>query len=223
MQGRGRFDNRQQELASISRSLKGLAKELSVPILVLSQLSRAPGSALRSPAAALGPARVGRPRAGRRRRDDDLPRRASTRRTTRTCRTSPRSSSPSSATGRSARRNLAFLNAVHAVREHRAGHVVNCDRDCRPTFARVDLDALSRNFRTLAGFVAGGRPASASMRPAAAGSPGPASSAWSRPTPTGTAPCPSASRSKPPARRCSPAPTSPRACSCARAASPSRS
>src|SRR5512134_732811 len=42
MQGRGRFDNRQQELASISRSLKGLAKELNVPIVVLSQLSRAP-------------------------------------------------------------------------------------------------------------------------------------------------------------------------------------
>src|SRR5512134_2698057 len=42
MQGRGRFDNRQQELASISRSLKGLAKELQVPVVVLSQLSRAP-------------------------------------------------------------------------------------------------------------------------------------------------------------------------------------
>ena len=42
MQGRGRFDNRQQELASISRSLKGLAKELHVPIVALSQLSRAP-------------------------------------------------------------------------------------------------------------------------------------------------------------------------------------
>jgi replicative DNA helicase len=42
MQGRGRFDNRQQELASISRSMKGLAKELHVPIVVLSQLSRAP-------------------------------------------------------------------------------------------------------------------------------------------------------------------------------------
>jgi replicative DNA helicase len=42
MQGRGRFDNRQQELASISRSIKGLAKELHVPIVALSQLSRAP-------------------------------------------------------------------------------------------------------------------------------------------------------------------------------------
>jgi replicative DNA helicase len=42
MQGRGRFENRTLELASISRSLKGLAKELSVPIVVLSQLSRAP-------------------------------------------------------------------------------------------------------------------------------------------------------------------------------------
>lgn len=41
MQGRGRFENRSLELASISRSLKGLAKELGVPIVVLSQLSRA--------------------------------------------------------------------------------------------------------------------------------------------------------------------------------------
>jgi len=42
MQGRGRFESRQQELASISRSLKILAKELNVPIVALSQLSRAP-------------------------------------------------------------------------------------------------------------------------------------------------------------------------------------
>ena len=40
--GGGRVENRQQEISSISRSLKGLAKELSVPVLALSQLSRAP-------------------------------------------------------------------------------------------------------------------------------------------------------------------------------------
>jgi replicative DNA helicase len=44
MTGRGRFENRTLELGAISRSLKGLAKELNVPIVVLSQLSRAPES-----------------------------------------------------------------------------------------------------------------------------------------------------------------------------------
>ena len=38
----GRVENRQQELSAISRSMKGLAKELDVPVIALSQLSRAP-------------------------------------------------------------------------------------------------------------------------------------------------------------------------------------
>ncbi|MEZ0535701.1 replicative DNA helicase [Caldicellulosiruptoraceae bacterium PP1] len=42
MQARGRFDSKQQEIAEISRSLKALARELNVPVLALSQLSRAP-------------------------------------------------------------------------------------------------------------------------------------------------------------------------------------
>ena len=41
MQGHGRFENRNQEISSIARGLKGLARELRVPILALSQLSRA--------------------------------------------------------------------------------------------------------------------------------------------------------------------------------------
>ena len=40
IQGRGNPDNRVLEVSEISRSLKGLARELNVPILALSQLSR---------------------------------------------------------------------------------------------------------------------------------------------------------------------------------------
>jgi len=40
MEGRGKTDNRVQEVSEISRSLKGLARELNVPIVALSQLSR---------------------------------------------------------------------------------------------------------------------------------------------------------------------------------------
>lgn len=39
-EGSGRFENRQQEMASISRNLKSLAKELEIPVIACSQLSR---------------------------------------------------------------------------------------------------------------------------------------------------------------------------------------
>jgi replicative DNA helicase len=46
---RGRFSNRNEEVSSITRGLKGLAKELKIPVLVLSQLTRAPERETRSP------------------------------------------------------------------------------------------------------------------------------------------------------------------------------
>ena len=45
----GRNTNRQEQVASISRAMKGLAKELKIPVLVLSQLTRAPERDERKP------------------------------------------------------------------------------------------------------------------------------------------------------------------------------
>jgi replicative DNA helicase len=45
----GRFENRNQEMSFISRSLKELAKELEIPVVGISQLSRAPEKGRREP------------------------------------------------------------------------------------------------------------------------------------------------------------------------------
>jgi replicative DNA helicase len=42
MTGNGKVESRQQEVAEISRSLKGIAKELQAPVIACAQLSRAP-------------------------------------------------------------------------------------------------------------------------------------------------------------------------------------
>jgi replicative DNA helicase len=45
----GRFENRNQEMSYISRSLKEMAKELGIPVVGISQLSRAPEKGRREP------------------------------------------------------------------------------------------------------------------------------------------------------------------------------
>ncbi len=74
MTGRGRFENRNQEVSALSRGMKMLAKELNVPMLVLSQLKPRGGNPPgRSPSAAQRPARIGLHRAGCRSRHLHLP------------------------------------------------------------------------------------------------------------------------------------------------------
>ena len=67
----GRAESRQQEISDISRSLKGLARELNVPVIALSQLSRAVEAG--SSSDDVRPSRIWCNRAGCRRGDVYLP------------------------------------------------------------------------------------------------------------------------------------------------------
>ena len=49
MRSGGRFENRNQEMSFISRSLKELAKEIQIPVVGISQLSRSPEKGRREP------------------------------------------------------------------------------------------------------------------------------------------------------------------------------
>ena len=76
MQGSATGENRATEISEISRSLKSLAKELDVPVIALSQLNRGARAAPEQAAGDVGPARIGRHRAGRRRDPLHLSRRS---------------------------------------------------------------------------------------------------------------------------------------------------
>ena len=152
MSGRGRFENRTLELGAISRSLKGLAKELNVPVARALAVESRSGGAIRSSPAAVRPARVRCARAGCRCRDADLPRGC----------LQPGSESSGCRHGRAHRREAAERSdrrrtprlpaRADEIRQSRAGRVI------RSTVARVDLAALQSNFRAIQAFLAQSAP-----------------------------------------------------------------
>ena len=69
VRGNGRSENRVNEISEITQGLKAIAKELDIPVVALSQLSRQVEKPRGQAPAALGSARVGFHRAGRGRGD----------------------------------------------------------------------------------------------------------------------------------------------------------
>jgi len=65
MQAGGRFENRNLEIAAITRSMKQLAKELDLPVILLSQLSRCARTSRLRPSAASSPTCASRARSSK--------------------------------------------------------------------------------------------------------------------------------------------------------------
>ena len=108
MRGSGKIESRQQEISEISRSLKGLARDLRVPVVALSQLSRRPEEKGREGRPQLSDLRE----SGALEQDADLVALHFSRSDVQTCRksdsrktTRPKSPSPSNATDRPANLN----------------------------------------------------------------------------------------------------------------------
>ena len=150
-------DPRQEQVARISRRLKGLARELSVPVLCLAQLNRQAEASRDKQAAAQPSARIGRHRAGRRRRHVRPPRRVlpEQRRRPRTPERPGRPLNPQAAQ-RPDRRYQAHLAArIHPLRKLPAARV---RRVRRLRSRKLTNDATARSGSLLSADVADGRP-----------------------------------------------------------------
>ena len=155
MSGRGRIESRQQEVSQISRELKTLAKEFNVPLVALSQLSRAPETRTGSHKPQLS----------------DLRSRVRSSRTPTSSCSSTARSLPARNREAEHRRDHRRQAAQRADRQRRTrlpqgahpvrGQVprvrpMTSDGPRRPTWAEISFPALRHNYRTIRGHLGAG-------------------------------------------------------------------